>query len=209
MKAVVTCVMIVGIAPVATALRAESPTTLTVRVYNSSGIPAAQLRDARTAAAEILRDAGLVVIMRHCGGPSLPEETADSCDEPLKPSEVVVRIIMAPPFNATLHPDAYGVTYVVRESDRGWLATVFSDRTGSAASRVGVDPGTLLGRVMAHEIGHLLLGTGYHGEAGVMRAEWPDALLSRREEGWRFSTLEAAQIHRVLASIVSGASAPL
>lgn len=209
MKAVVTCAVIVAIAPMATALRAESPATLTVRVYNSSGVPAEQLRGARIAAGEILRDAGLVVNMRQCGRPSLPQGTADSCDEPLQRSEVVVRIITAPPFNATLHPDAYGMTYVVREIDRGWLATVFSDRIASAATRVGVDSGTLLGRVMAHEIGHLFLGTGYHGEAGVMRAEWPDVLLGRREEGWRFSTPEAAQIHRVLAAIISGASAPL
>ena len=75
-------------------------------------------------------------------------------------------------------------------------------RTGSARrpSRVGVELGTLLGRVMAHEVGHLLLGNGYHGEAGLMLAEWPDALLTRRAEGWRFSMLEAARMHRVLES---------
>ena len=107
----------------------------------------------------------------------------------LKPSEVVVRVIDAPAFNTTLHPDAYGVTYVVRETNRGWLATVFSDRIDQAASRVGVEPGTLLGRVMAHEVGHLLLGSGYHGEAGLMRAEWPDALLARNGE--RVALLDA------------------
>jgi hypothetical protein len=65
-----------------------------------------------------------------------------------------------------------------------------------------MEPGTLLGRVMAHEVGHLLLGTGYHGEAGVMRAEWPDAQLNRDGDHWRFSMLEAASMQRVLASIV-------
>jgi hypothetical protein len=56
--------------------------------------------------------------------------------------------------------------------------------------------------VIAHEVGHLLLGSGYHGEAGVMRAEWPDTVLNREDDEWRFSLLEAARMQRVLASIM-------
>ena len=44
---------------------------------------------------------------------------------------MVVRIIDAPAFNATLHHDAYGLPYVVPDTNRGWLATVFSDRIGA------------------------------------------------------------------------------
>ena len=119
------------------------------------------------------------VTFRHCGRAGLSGGPVDPCDDPLKPSEVVVRVIDAPVVSATLHPQAYGVTYVVEESNRGWLATLFSDRIASAAARVGLDPGTLLGRVLAHEVGHLLIGNGYHGDAGVMRAEWPDELLHK------------------------------
>jgi hypothetical protein len=111
-----------------------------------------------------------------------------------------VRVIDAPAFNPNLHPEAYGVAYIVKDTDRGWLATVFSDRIGGAAARVGLDAGTLLGLVMAHEVAHLLLGIGYHGETGVMRADWSDALLSHTAERWRFSMLEAARL-RQAASI--------
>jgi hypothetical protein len=104
----------------------------------------------------------------------------------------VVRIIDAPAFAAVPHVDAYGVAYVVDETGRGWLATVFADRIHDAAVRTGVEWGTLLGRVTAHEVGHLVLGNRYHGTIGVMRADWPDALLSRRGEDWRFSPPEAA-----------------
>ena len=171
-------------------VKAESPVALTVRLYNTAGIPTPELVAARAAAESILRDISPDVVFRHCG----------PCDEPLKPAEVVVRVINAPKFNTALHPDAYGVTYVVRESNRGWLATVFPDRIDQAASRVGMDRGTLLGLVMAHEVGHLLLGTGYHGDTGLMVAEWPDALLARKGE-WHFSRFEAAAMRRVLASI--------
>jgi hypothetical protein len=166
--------------------------TLIVRLYNTAAIPGPELAAARDAAAVILADTGLDVVFRHCGA------GGDPCHESLQPREVVVRIIDAPAFNLALHPDAYGVTYVVRDTNRGWLATVFSDRIAAAASRVGVETGRVLGRVMAHEIGHLLLGTGYHGEAGLMRAEWPDERLRHAAGEWRFSMIEAAAIHRTL-----------
>jgi len=185
-------------ATIAARARAEMHTTLTVRLYNTSGTPADELAAARSVADAILRDSGLTPIFRPCG--QLAGGT-DSCDEPLKPSEVVVRIIDAPAFNATLHADVFGITYIVRETNRGWLATVFADRTGAAAERVGVDRGTLLGRVMAHEIGHLLLGIDYHSPVGVMRAEWPDDSLNRDADDWRFSMLEAERMQRVLASL--------
>jgi hypothetical protein len=176
---------------------AESPVTLTVRLYNTSGVPADELALARSTADSTLRDTGLDVMFRAC------DSATDSCDRPLAPSEVVVRIIDAPAFNATLDPEAYGLTYIVKSTNRGWLATVFADRIGSAATRVGLQSGVLLGRVMAHEIGHLLLGVDYHGSDGVMRADWPDGALNRDAEDWRFSMIEAERIKQVIASFRS------
>jgi hypothetical protein len=191
MRAITACVAMTVLAGLTlTARGAEPEIVLTVRLYNSAGIPTSELVAARRAAGSILSDTGLGVVFRHCG-------PVDGCDEPLKPSEVVVRVINAPAFSTTLHPDAYGLAYVVSETNRGWLATVFADRIDRAAARVGFEPGTLLGRVIAHEVGHLLLGSHYHGEGGVMRADWPDALLTHAGEEWRFSTLEAARMHEL------------
>jgi hypothetical protein len=175
--------------------RAESAPTLTVRLYNTSGVPAEELIAARRAAEAILGDTGVQIAFRLCG------RATDPCDIPLRSSEVVVRILDAPTFNATLHPDAFGVTYIVKETNRGWLATVFADRIATAATRVTVEPGLLLGRVIAHEVGHLLLGIDYHGAAGVMRAEWPDGALDRDAGDWRFSIVEAQRMHHVLAAL--------
>src|SRR5688572_9055681 len=97
---------------------ADAPADLIVRLYNSSGIPAAELLAARRAAESILRETGLGVRFRHCGRAVLPDVAADPCQESLEPFEVVVRVIKAPAFSATLHPDAYGLTYVVHETNR-------------------------------------------------------------------------------------------
>lgn len=180
-------------------VRADSA-ALTVRLYNTAGIPAPDLTAARRAAESILLDTGLTVTIRHCGRTGSPGAPVEACDTRLTATEVVVRIIDAPPFTTTLHADAYGVAYVVDDTDRGWLATVFADRIARAATRAGIDPGTLLGRVMAHEVGHLLLGSRYHAAAGVMRGEWPDAVLSGAGSDWRFSLLESRRMHRLLVS---------
>jgi hypothetical protein len=198
MKVRVCAALLLLVVTTGIALRAETPAVLTVRLYNTSAVPMAEVNAARREAEPILRATGLDVVFRPCGRSATADTSVDPCSDPLKPSEAVVRIIQAPAFNTTLHAEAYGVTYVARDTDRGWLATVFSDRILDAATRVGLDPGTLLGRVMAHEIGHLLLGGGYHGDAGVMRAEWPDVLLTRTPGEWRFSAAEVARMHRVL-----------
>jgi hypothetical protein len=168
------------------------PRPLTVRLYNSAGIPSGDFGAARIVAESVLRDTGLDVHVRHCGRQGAPSGQVDPCHTRLEASEVVVRIIDAPVLTAVPQVDAYGVAYVVDETERGWLATVFADRTHDAAMRTGVEWGALLGRVTAHEVGHLILGNGYHGAVGVMRADWPDALLSRTGEDWRFSLPEAA-----------------
>jgi hypothetical protein len=192
------CVISASLVAMAMSVRmaAEPQVALAVRLYNGSGAPAEELFAARRAIESTFHDAGLDVIVRHCGR-QLPERSIDPCSEPLEPLEVVVRIIDAPHFNPTLHPDACGMAYVLREIDRGWLATAFFDRISSASARVGVDAGTLLGLVIAHELGHLMLGSGYHGGAGVMRAEWEEEqLLTHNPDAWRFSTLEAARLRR-------------
>lgn len=182
----------------ATVVRAESPATLTVRLYNTVGLSSAELLDGRREAERLLRETGLWPVFRDCGRTA--SARADACDTALGRSEVVVRLINAPAFNPSLHPDAFGVAYVLKETDRGWLATVFPDRIAIAASRVDADAGLLLGRVIAHEIGHLLLGVAYHGDAGVMRAVWTDERLAAHDEQWRFSIGEAARMQRRLAA---------
>lgn len=189
-----------------TAMRAGgvSHVNLTVRLYNTAGVSGPELISARDTATSILGDGGLDMVVRHCGRTISTETPPDACSESLKSTEVVVRVIDAPAFNAAVNPDAFGLTYVVTATDRGWLATVFADRIERAAMRAGVATGTLLGRVMAHELGHLLLGSGYHGPAGLMRAEWPDATLPRTGADWRFSISEAARMHHAIESMSQG-----
>ncbi len=179
---------------------AESAGGLIVRVYNSAGMAGDSLDAARREAESILRDIGITVAFRQCGSLG-SSEVVDRCNDPLKPSEVVVRVIDAPEFNLTVGSDVLGVANVVRKTNRGWLATLYADRITGAADRAELGVGALLGRVMAHEVGHLFLGTNYHGKAGVMRADWPESLLHQSDEqAWRFSPLELSALQRAIST---------
>jgi len=54
------------------------------------------------------------------------------------------------------------------------LASVYSERVIQKAKRDGIEfqAPTLLGNVIAHEIGHLLLGKNGHATTGIMRSKW-------------------------------------
>jgi hypothetical protein len=52
-------------------------------------------------------------------------------------------------------------------------AFIYSSRVDDQAPQVGIDAGVLLGRVIAHEVGHLLLGRRDHAGAGIMTERVP------------------------------------
>ena len=75
------------------------------------------------------------------------------------------------------------------------LATVYADRVDWMAGRTGVDRHELLGRAIAHEIGHLLMASTAHGVNGLMRPVWSQSEVRRRQSrDWRFAPEEIAAI---------------
>ena len=59
---------------------AEPRSHLTVRVYNSMGLPAADIMQASAIAEPILRDAGMDVRFRQCGISVQPDGSLDRCN---------------------------------------------------------------------------------------------------------------------------------
>jgi len=66
----------------------------------------------------------------------------------------------------------------------------------------------LLGRAVAHEIGHLLMGTNQHSASGIMRARWSRCDLRRGQpDQWRFMRAEMmAMREHVEPSLVARSS---
>jgi hypothetical protein len=174
--------------------------SIVVRTYT----PRDSARDivtARRTAGDILERAGIRVRWIECG---LPEGAAATvpgdCEQPLRRNELVVRIVPAGPVGGRPHVGSLGFAFV-DGTDGGWLATVYADRVGTMARAAGVDPAGLLGRAIAHEIGHLLLGTNQHAPHGLMRASWSGADLRRnRGTQWLFGGKEGEVMRRGIAS---------
>jgi hypothetical protein len=91
----------------------------------------------------------------------------------------------------------------------GVTANVFAERAkemGGSTESLRV----ILGDLMAHELGHLLLGQPGHSVAGIMRAQWQTRELQRAVEGTLFFLPEQAQTIRaqVLARMINSGTLP-
>jgi hypothetical protein len=73
--------------------------------------------------------------------------------------------------------------------------SVFPDGVEMIAPRFGRDCDVLLGRAVAHELGHLLLGMAAHAPSGLMKARWSERPMQALAPGdWVFSEIEARQL---------------
>ena len=81
-----------------------------------------------------------------------------------------------------------------------FLATVFADLAEGVARRAGVSSRPVLGRAIAHEIGHLLRNENNHSKDGLMRATWSQAELRKKGgAGWQFQDEEAETMRAAVA----------
>lgn len=172
--------------------------TLVARLYDMPSSDAAARAAAMSVAAAILGDAGLAVQWRDCGrgGADYPCRPVDGA------RELIVRVMptggvpepLRAPVSARAAVDAptlhLGVA-AVEAGVTGMLATVYRDNVLRVTQRAGLDYGELLGRAIAHEVGHLLLRGAGHSLSGLMRAVWTDAeLIANRREDWTFAPPE-------------------
>jgi hypothetical protein len=164
---------------------------MTVRLYDAYGLPPADLHAAILTADTALRSASVRAAWVVCPAPaSAPADNSSGCTGLPQPSDLLVRIVKAPAV-ATSH-EALGFANLDTTAARGTLATVFADRVATFAERADMERGTLVGYAIAHELGHLLLGTAAHTRGGLMRAVWTVPEMRRRlPVDWRFSAKQA------------------
>lgn len=155
--------------------------SLVVRVYDGAGLAPGERTAALSVTRAILGEAGIAVTWRDAGECSdVTERRERSRNEPAFPPEVSIRIVTAPPGTP---PGSLGFSFVDVVERAGTLATVYADRVTDLARLGDIEVGRLLGRAMAHEVGHLLLGTIRHANRGLMRGTWTTGEL-RLDRPW-------------------------
>ena len=181
--------------------------SIVVRTYTQAHAAGA-IRTARQTVSAILGRAGIEVAWLECGLRTEATELSDDCTRPVRWNELVLRILPAGTEDRQRHLNTLGVALVDLDVGGGSLATVYADRVDLTAQSAGVDTAELLGRAMAHEIGHLLLGTNQHASRGLMRASWSSADLQRtRPTEWLFGDEEGDVMRRGIASRLRGRAA--
>jgi hypothetical protein len=162
-----------------------------VRVYDMATTDAAGRAAALRVAAGAIASAGLTVSWRDCsrGGADHPCRTVRDA------GDLVVRIMPVALAAAGSEDVELGYAPIDPAGRATVIATVYYDVVQRVAQRTGLNARELLGRAVAHELGHLLLRVPGHGPSGLMRPLWTDAeLLQNRPGDWTFSDAERRQV---------------
>ena len=155
-------------------------TEVVVRVYDATGLSQPVRARALTAARDALVTASVEAVWVDCA-------KASACHTPPRPGELIVRLVHGPAQSTAA--GTLGDAHVDAGEHKGVLATVYVDRIRRVAASLGADESVLLGRAIAHELGHLLTGSSTHARAGLMREKWTLAeILRDRRQDWVFSS---------------------
>jgi hypothetical protein len=193
---VVALVGITGFALPETALAGAndySP-TITVLVHNYSQASPAILAGAEREAGRIMGEAGLRAVWLECPtGPSTADPNLP-CQKAAEATDIRLRVLAAPVqtkaedtvFGFTVHPVLATVyyEYAVRRA-----------KSDHAEFEIPI----ILGCVIAHELGHLLLGSNGHSGAGIMRPRWEPRHVRQLLMGTVRFTTEQAMLMRAQA----------
>jgi hypothetical protein len=174
--------------------------SITIRVYDSAGVSATDRTAALKTAGTILSRADLDPTWIVCT-PARDGRPQPGCDAAPASHELVVRLTHSSPAGEDGNSRAFGYSLIDASTGTGTLSTVFVDRVDWLASTGKAVRADVLGRAIAHEIGHQLLGSNDHTPRGLMRETWTaDELTRNRAEDWQFSTSQRAALHARWAS---------
>jgi len=166
---------------------------LVVRAYNTYGLSGADLQTASETVTRLLSDVASGVRWRNCAIAGRRARTdADRCADRLARNEFIVRLVASGRAPIESPSEVLGYSFIDPVQRVGSLATIYADRAVSLSARFGASGGTMVGRAIAHELGHLLAGSPAHTDSGLMRQNWrPGLLPSVRDADWAFTPAQA------------------
>jgi hypothetical protein len=149
---------------------AQTPERFSVQVLlqDDAGVPADVLEQAK-------RDATRVFGRSNIDLEWIEERTYQS-------SSLVMRITAKPIGTKSRSRFVVGLAPGTREA-RGTMAFAFYERIQAYSAELALDVSQMLGHVMAHELGHLLLPNDAHSFTGVMRGAWDWAQANQATAG--------------------------
>jgi hypothetical protein len=179
-----------------------------VHIYNYSVFSAEMVARAEQETARILERIGVATIWVVCPPSSQEGVRNEACALPDTPTRLTLRLFSnSLASRVRLGGDVFGYALLPADEGFGLVANVYADRIRELPNG-GECAGVILGRVIAHELGHLLLGKNGHSAAGIMHTPWRSQDLELHREGvMLFLPGESKRIRtQVLARMSSGST---
>jgi len=168
--------------------------TLSIRLSNEAQASPRVIHPA-TDQADWLFRAARIRISWECRLPESPEDqgtdmSSSAFQQPDTRRYILVRLMGRTP--ASLLPGALG--YALPFAHTGAHVLIFYDRVEALARILNEPTYAVLGHAMAHEVGHVLLGSSEHPSAGLMQARWTAATWRLASAGLLAFTREEAEL---------------
>jgi hypothetical protein len=164
----VLCLSLLTIAVPGLANEAPAKPHVTINVYNDAGVSEQVLAEAEQEATRIFHKAGVENVWVECRLWKPDPDRSSRCQPPVGPTLLALRIV---PWSSKLRDSVFGIAFLSAEGE-GTYTDVFYVSVEKLHEDFHANLSRVLGHVMAHEIGHLLLGTNAHSPVGIMRPQW-------------------------------------
>ena len=190
-------------------LPAQSPrpeSKIQVFVYNYAGVSPKTLARAEREAARIYSRTGIETEWLDC--PLTPVEAAQfpACQLLPSPARLALRLLSRPMAERIgLSQATFGSALLPEDGGFGMTAQVCAHCCEELAKGNEALHAAVLGHVMAHELGHLLLGIGSHGATGLMHVPWHHKELENVAQGsLLFTSSEGEKMRRQVSARLNG-----
>jgi hypothetical protein len=173
---------------------------VTVNIYNDARVPANVLTEALQEATRIFRKIGVETVWMECQSSKARSEGTSTCHPPSGSTVLALRIV---PWSSRIGQAVFGTAFLSAEGE-GTYCDVFYDSVKKLHEDWRVSLSRVLGHTIAHEVGHLLLGTNAHSFIGLMRPKWQGPELRRVATGTLLFTPEQGRsIQTKLSSLTA------
>lgn len=190
----------------------QATTEITIRIRDYAQANPMVLNHAEKVAGDLLRKADVETRWIDC---PIGSSGTGVCSSPLSTLDFVINLLpQSMSDGARFAGGVLGSAIEGTGDNFGFIASVFYDLAKERAAEHQVDFAELLGDAVAHELGHLLLGTNSHSGRSLMSAFWSgNQFRLVAQGGLEFSSSEVKRIEasmnaRTLAEVTRRGQTP-
>jgi hypothetical protein len=165
---------------------------ITVAIYDDAQLSPRVLADAEDEAIRIYQKAGIPILWIGCNPSKTDAKSDPRCQDPPSAMHLNMRIV---PHARKSSDDIFGVAFLSAEGT-GAYSDIFYDSVEQLDRDWHVGLARVLGHVMAHELGHLILGSNAHSRQGIMCPSWHVDELHRASMGTLLFSEEQGRLMR-------------